>query len=176
LDRGQDGLDGRFGLGGGGPELLGNPLHHLRFSHRALLRVLGGCATRVAPAVDPVDVAGVLLAWQARYPHGNPAGGKLTIGEVAVSRVVHSVSDLSWKTPHAYCFSSMGCKAVMASEHDVEITTQKRCMVIRCLYQTDWERSRNNIRSQQVRDRKHCQDEVCLDPVFSTTSPHHDWV
>jgi len=28
-------------------------------------------------AVDPVDVAGVLLAWQARYPHGNPAGGKL---------------------------------------------------------------------------------------------------
>jgi hypothetical protein len=77
----------------------------------------------VAPAVDPVDVAGVLLAWQARYPHGNPAGGKLTIGEVAVSRVVHSVAGLSWKTPHAYCFSSMGCKAVMASEHDVEITT-----------------------------------------------------
>src|SRR5262249_50959135 len=123
LDRGQDGLDGRFGLGGGGPELLGNPLHHLRFSHRALLRVLGGCATRVAPAVDPVDVAGVLLAWQARYPHGNPTGGKLTIGEVTVSRGVHSVSGLSWKTPHASCFSSMGCKAVMASEHDVEITT-----------------------------------------------------
>ena len=23
---------------------------------------------------------------------------------------------------------------------------------------------------------KHCQDEVCLDPIFSTTSPHHDWV
>jgi hypothetical protein len=40
-----------------------------------------------------------------------------------VSRVMHSVSGLSWKTPHAYCFSSMGCKAVMASEHDVEITT-----------------------------------------------------
>ena len=40
-----------------------------------------------------------------------------------VSRVVHSVSDLSWKTLHVYCFSSMGCKAVMASEHDVEITT-----------------------------------------------------
>src|SRR4029450_5233121 len=45
----------------------------------------------------PVEVAGVLLAWQARYPHGNPAGGKLTIGEVAVSRVVHAVSGLSWK-------------------------------------------------------------------------------
>ena len=40
-----------------------------------------------------------------------------------MSRGVHAVSDLSWKTPHAYCFSSMGCKAVMASEHDVEITT-----------------------------------------------------
>ena len=47
---------------------------------------------RVAPAVDPVDVAGVLLAWQAREPHGNPAGGKLTIGEGAVSRGVHAVS------------------------------------------------------------------------------------
>ena len=23
---------------------------------------------------------------------------------------------------------------------------------------------------------KHCQDAVCLDPIFSTTSPHHDWV
>src|SRR5262249_15798295 len=92
----------RFGRGGGGSELLGNPLHHLRFSHRALLRVLGGWATRVAPAVDPVDVAGVLRAWQARYPHGTPAGGKLTIGEVAVSRGVHAVSGVSWKTPHAY--------------------------------------------------------------------------
>ena len=40
-----------------------------------------------------------------------------------MSRVVHAVSGLSWKRPHAYCFSSMGCKAVMASEHDVEITT-----------------------------------------------------
>jgi hypothetical protein len=74
-------------------------------------------------AVDPVDVAGVLLAWQARYPHGNPAGGKLTISEVAVSRVVHAVSGLSRKTPHAYCFSPMGCKAVMASEQVVELTT-----------------------------------------------------
>jgi hypothetical protein len=33
------------------------------------------------------------------------------------------VSGLAWKTPHASCFSSMGCKAVMASEQDVEITT-----------------------------------------------------
>ena len=47
----------------------------------------------------------------------------VTIGEVAVSRVVHSVSGLSWKMPHTYCFSSMGCKAVMASEQAVEITT-----------------------------------------------------
>jgi hypothetical protein len=40
-----------------------------------------------------------------------------------VSRGVHAVSSLSWKTPHASWFSSMGCKAVMASEHDVESTT-----------------------------------------------------
>ena len=56
------GLDGRFGLGGGAPELLGNPLYHLRFSHRALLRVLGGCKTRAAPAVGPGD-------------RGRPGGG-----------------------------------------------------------------------------------------------------
>ena len=40
-----------------------------------------------------------------------------------MSRGVHAVSSLSWKTPHASWFSSMGCTAVMASEHDVESTT-----------------------------------------------------
>src|SRR5262249_39325819 len=110
-------------FGGGGPELLGNPLPHLRLSPRALLRGLGGGPTRGAPAVAPVDVAGALRAWQARAPHGHPAGGKRTRGAVAVSRVVHSGSGWSGKTPHADGFSSLGCKAALASEQDVEITT-----------------------------------------------------
>jgi hypothetical protein len=71
-----------------------------------------------------VDAAGALLAWQAREPHGHPAGGKLTIGQVALSRVVHAMAGLSAKTPHAHCFFSIGCEAAMASEHDVNSTTR----------------------------------------------------
>ena len=70
-----------------------------------------------------MDAAGALLAWQARYPHGNPAGGKLIIGQVALSRVVYSMSGWSSKTPHAHGFYVMGCAAAMASEHDVDIAT-----------------------------------------------------
>src|SRR5438128_12305567 len=83
----------------------------------------GGGAMRVAPAVDPMDAAGALLACQARSPQGPPTGGKLTIGQGALSRVVHAMAGLSSPTPHAHCCSATGCTAVMASVHAVEHTT-----------------------------------------------------
>jgi hypothetical protein len=68
-----------------------------------------------------VGAVGALLASQARSPHSNPGGGKLTIGEVGLSRLVPSRAGVASKTPDIPGFSARGCAAAMASAHDVEI-------------------------------------------------------
>jgi hypothetical protein len=84
---------------------------------------VGAGETRAALAVDPVGAVGALFASQARSPHSNPGGGKLTIGEVVLSRLVSSRAGVASKTPHVPGFSARGCEAAMASAHDGEIPT-----------------------------------------------------
>src|SRR5207253_444846 len=60
------------------------------------------------PPSPPVDVAGARLAWPASSPHGHPAGGKLSIGQGALSRGAHTVGGVSSPTLPAHACAARG--------------------------------------------------------------------
>ena len=74
------------------------------------------------PPSPPVDVAGALRAEPVRAPHGPPVGGKLTIGQGALSRGVHALAGMSSPTPPAHGGAAMGAQQ-QGPAHTMKHTT-----------------------------------------------------